>query len=115
MREPEIDLVGFRLQAQRITDMIRWLSHTTRKPPRGTPGGLSADRRLLGLSVALRLRAAGFRLTKGRDGVLARTLTILFEVAELGAPEDMFDSVRDLLDRLKALDEQNASKGGTTA
>src|SRR6266481_6180857 len=89
-----IDLAEFDAHAERIAGILDWLLSKSSPRKRGRPSGISMDRFFLGMGGARALQDAGVKLTKGRDGILAKTLSILFEVASLGPPEDMLDSVR---------------------
>ena len=64
---------------------------------RGTPG--NRLRRRLEHAAVREMQRANISLTKGRDGMFAKTLIVMYELAGERAPEDMFPVLNRLLPR----------------
>jgi hypothetical protein len=79
-----------------LTDEVRHLL-LMQRGKRGRPGLRS--RRRLEEQVKRELKAANIRLTKGRDGVFAKTLLVMYEIGGEPAPEDVFPVLARLLPR----------------
>jgi hypothetical protein len=54
------------------------------------PGPKTQWRGPLAAWIAWQLHSAGVPCTKGRDGILARVLAVVFEAADVRVPKDMF-------------------------
>jgi hypothetical protein len=73
-------------------------AHLLSLAKRGRKTGI---RHCLALWVGTRLLQHGVRLTKGADGRLARVLTLVYEVAGIPVPADMFGDVAYAIERLR--------------
>jgi hypothetical protein len=74
-------------------DLSELADHTRdlARQQRGRPGApVNGRRRRLELATARALKSGGLRLTKGRDGLLAKVLGLMYTAAGEPVPEDLF-------------------------
>jgi len=117
--DPEIDLVWFDDTAADVEKVTRWLVVARKRRRPGRPkGAYGLSRWALAHGVGMCLDRAGFRLSRSRDGVLAKTLTVVLDSAGFRVPEDMFPLVRRVtasVGEVKARRAARAAAGSKTA
>jgi hypothetical protein len=110
--EPDLNLVWFDDAAEELEKVTRWLSISRKHKRPGRPNSTyDLLRWMLAQGVGVELDCAGIPLTKGRDGVFARTLAVVLDSAGFRVPEDLFPLVRRIATSVAEKNARLAAKG----
>jgi hypothetical protein len=93
-------------EIERLTDSL--LRKAKRPPHRPRGSGLTFQRSYVTYVVAKHLDAQGVKLTKGRDGLLAKTAEIVLDATGLGMPAEMFPVLQGAFELMRRHTEPDA-------
>lgn len=84
-----VSLKGVRQDIQKLSEMAAQWERKARGQATGKRGRDATNRRRLAHWVASRFRRLGIHFTWGREGKLARTLNVVYELADIPVPKDL--------------------------
>jgi hypothetical protein len=82
-----------------LCEMVERIEYANMRYPRKAHRPTDWARAYLDRDIAKALAACGYQVTKGRDGVYARVLSVAYRAADLPA-QDLFRAIRRAVDRM---------------